>query len=59
VLTNHGSISVSLSVGAITVERWDESIPIELLLKPADEALYQAKASGRDRVVFAETLATV
>ena len=54
VFTKQGSISVSLSVGAITVESWDESIPIELLLKPADEALYQAKASGRDQVIFAE-----
>jgi two-component system cell cycle response regulator len=54
VFTKHGSLSVSLSVGAITVESWDESIPIELLLKPADEALYQAKASGRDQVIFAE-----
>jgi two-component system cell cycle response regulator len=59
VFTKHGSISVSLSVGAITVESWDESIPIELLLKPADEALYQAKASGRDQVIFAETPASV
>jgi len=54
VFTKHGSISVSLSAGAITVESWDESIPIELLLKPADEALYQAKASGRDQVIFAD-----
>jgi two-component system, cell cycle response regulator len=54
VFTKHGSLSVSLSVGAITVESWDESIPIELLLKPADEALYQAKAAGRDQVIFAE-----
>jgi diguanylate cyclase (GGDEF)-like protein len=59
VFTKHGSISVSLSVGAITVESWDESIPIELLLKPADEALYQAKASGRDQVIFAEAPAIV
>jgi two-component system cell cycle response regulator len=49
-----GPISVSLSVGAITVENWDKSLRIEPYLKRVDDALYLAKASGRDRVVYAE-----
>jgi len=53
--TKHGSTSVSVSVGATTVRGWDQSIPIETLLKHADEALYQAKAAGRNQVSFAET----
>jgi two-component system, cell cycle response regulator len=55
-LTNHGSISVSMSVGAITIEGWDKSLPIEPFLKDADDALYRAKAAGRNRVSYAETL---
>jgi two-component system cell cycle response regulator len=50
--TNHGSIRVSLSIGVHSVEDWDESISIESLLKKADAALYEAKAAGRDRVVY-------
>jgi two-component system cell cycle response regulator len=52
--TGHGSISVSMSVGAITIENWDTSIPIERFLKQADVALYRAKAAGRNRVDYAE-----
>ncbi len=52
--TSDGSLSVTLSVGAITIDDWDESMPIEPLLKRADAALYQAKAAGRDRVMYAE-----
>jgi two-component system, cell cycle response regulator len=52
--TSHGSISVSMSVGAIAVENWDKSIPIEQFLKQADVALYRAKAAGRNRVDYAE-----
>lgn len=50
----HGAISVSVSVGAATVRGWDHSIPVEALLKHADEALYQAKAAGRNQVSFAK-----
>jgi two-component system cell cycle response regulator len=53
--TTHGPISVSLSAGAITVERWDGSMPIEKLLNEADAALYRAKRAGRDRVAYAES----
>jgi two-component system cell cycle response regulator len=52
--TTQGTISVSLSLGAITIENWDKSMPIEPFLKQVDEALYRAKASGRNRAAFAE-----
>jgi len=51
--TPEGQATISLSVGAITVERWGESQPIEPILARADAALYQAKALGRNCVVCA------
>jgi two-component system, cell cycle response regulator len=53
-LTSHGTIPVSLSIGAITIETWDRLLPIEPFLKEIDAALYRAKATGRNRVVYAE-----
>jgi two-component system cell cycle response regulator len=53
--TGQGSISIHLSIGAITIEDWNKSIPIEPLLKQVDMALYQAKSAGRDQVAYAET----
>ena len=53
------AIPVSISIGAITIEQWDQSLPIEPFLKEVDIALYRAKAAGRDRVDFAETLVTL
>jgi two-component system cell cycle response regulator len=50
----NGPISVSLSIGALTIKDWDKSLPIEPYLKQADEALYRAKAAGRDQVAYAE-----
>jgi GGDEF domain-containing protein len=50
--TKEGPISVSLSIGAITIESWNKLIPIEPFLKRVDAALYQAKAAGRDRVIY-------
>jgi two-component system, cell cycle response regulator len=50
----NGQISVSLSVGAITIENWDKSLPLEPYLKRVDDALYRAKAAGRDQVAYAE-----
>jgi diguanylate cyclase (GGDEF)-like protein len=51
--TSSGPIFASMSVGAITIENWETALPIELFLKQADNALYQAKAAGRDKVVYA------
>jgi diguanylate cyclase (GGDEF)-like protein len=43
--------SVSVSVGAAVAD--DPAEPIEAVIKLADEALYDAKRAGRDRVVAA------
>jgi len=53
--TQEGPISVSLSIGATTIENWNKSIPIEPYLKETDEALYRAKAAGRNRVIYVES----
>jgi diguanylate cyclase (GGDEF)-like protein len=50
--TAHGMIAASVSMGAITIEDWDKSLPIEPFLKEADDALYRAKAAGRDRIIY-------
>lgn len=51
--TSHGTVPLSISVGAITIENWDSKTPIEHFLKQADVALYRAKAAGRNRVLYA------
>lgn len=53
--TKSDVIPVSLSIGAVAIEGWEKSFPIEPYLKQADKALYSAKASGRDRVDYAES----
>ena len=57
--TSHGSIAVSMSMGAITIENWDSSITMEQFLGQADVALYRAKAAGRNRVEYAESPVSV
>jgi two-component system cell cycle response regulator len=52
--TEYGSIPVSISAGAITIEHGEPSIPMERILNDTDAALYQAKRSGRDQVVYAK-----
>jgi diguanylate cyclase (GGDEF)-like protein len=59
IATAHGPLFCSVSVGAITIENWDTSIPIEPYLKQADTALYRAKAGGRNMVMYAESLVGV
>lgn len=51
-LTNGESISVTVSIGVSCNSSERQSA--ESLVKSADEALYQAKESGRDRVCFSE-----
>lgn len=53
-MTSRGPIQASLSVGAITIENWEKSNSVGPYLKQVDAALYQAKALGRNRVVYAE-----
>jgi diguanylate cyclase (GGDEF)-like protein len=59
VMTQDGPISVSISIGAITIQGWDKSMPIEPYLKQVDAALYRAKAEGRNCVVCVEQLVAV
>ena len=59
VATGAGPVAVSMSAGGITIEHWDRTVTPEMFLKRADDALYRAKAEGRDRVVYAEALVTV
>lgn len=51
-LPGGGSVAVTVSLGGATAE--DETS--EQLLTRADDALYQAKAQGRDRVIMAPAL---
>jgi two-component system, cell cycle response regulator len=56
-------VDVSASGGAVTISAgvatWDGDEPADSLLRRADEALYEAKRTGRDRVLAAPPPATL
>ena len=52
VATEGGAVTVTISLGGAALTSTAESF--EALLKRADVALYEAKRSGRDRVVFSQ-----
>ena len=49
------TVGVTISTGVACATRPDE--PLDALLRRADEALYRAKAQGRNRVEFSTSLA--
>ncbi len=54
VSTQAGELAMSVSIGAILIDPATAALPVETLLARADEALYRAKAAGRDRAEFSE-----
>ncbi|GAB4502671.1 MAG: hypothetical protein Fur0035_22260 [Anaerolineales bacterium] len=49
--STQGPVSVTISIG-ITIKDGEQAISVEKLFDLADQALYQAKQSGRNRVVL-------
>lgn len=52
-------LNVTLSGGSLALDQWEETLTTEQVLGRVDEALYQAKAQGRNRIIraldFAQT----
>ena len=52
-------LSISISIGAVTCPLRDQDTSLERVLSWADAALYEAKATGRNRTVLAGAPASV
>jgi diguanylate cyclase (GGDEF)-like protein len=55
--TTSGTLSVTLSIGALTSSDWGSNLNATNLLNEADMALYGAKASGRNCLRIARPVA--
>jgi diguanylate cyclase (GGDEF)-like protein len=49
ILTMFGSVAITLSMG-VTVSNYEMDLTVQQLLQQADEAMYNAKETGRNRV---------
>jgi diguanylate cyclase (GGDEF)-like protein len=53
--TDSGSLSISVSVGSLSVDEQNAGQSMEAILRKVDAALYLAKTTGRNRIVCADS----